>query len=139
MNARTRHRQAGELLTALQTIQAHLTAYPVAVPVAVDVRTCGMDRAVDIMLDPDELPVLADDLLSWAAVLTDTTASLWRSTVHHTAHLSISGRTHLNVTVRAYGTTDYRVDTFGDIPAGDTRPLTLDQLRAWAGKPEVQS
>jgi hypothetical protein len=139
MNARTRRRQAGELLTALQTVQAHLTAYPVAVPVAVDVRTCGMDRAVNIMLDADELPTLADDLLSWAAVLTNTTASLWRSTVHHTVHLSISGHTHLNVAISAYGTTTYACDVFGDIPAGDTRPLTLDQLRAWAAKPEVQS
>jgi hypothetical protein len=139
MNARTRHRQAGELLTALQTIQAHLTAYPVAVPVAVDVRTSGMDRTVSIMLDADELPILADDLLSWAAVLTDTTASLWRSTVHGTAHLSISGHTALNVAVSAYGTTDYRSDVFGDIPTGDTRPLTLDQLRAWAVSVEVQS
>jgi hypothetical protein len=135
----TRVRQVGELLTALQTIQSHLTAYSVAVPVAVDVRTWGMDRAVNVMLDPEELPALADGLLSWAAVLSDTTASVWRSTAHGTAHLSISGHTALNVGVRAYGTTDYAVDTFGDIPAGETWPLTLDQLRAGASTPEVRS
>jgi hypothetical protein len=139
MSETTRLQQAERLLAVLQTVQTHVTAFPVAVPVAVDVRTYHSERAADVMLDGDAVADVAAALLSWASILTDTTATLWRSTARTTVHLSVSGRTTLGIAFRVHSAVPYAADVFGDIPPGDTRPLTLDQLQAWAASAEVQS
>lgn len=122
--------RAQALLGHLGAVQAIIGAYPVAVPVSVDVAV--YEGKATALLDNFDLPGLAGGLLSWAGALGEVTGEIWRLGDSTRLHLSVTGHTATGLRVRVFGGTGYDPAVFGELAAEEKRPVPLGQLHTWA-------
>ncbi|SDH62535.1 hypothetical protein SAMN05192558_1324 [Actinokineospora alba] len=119
------------LTTRLDAIRDHLATHPALPgPWDVSVNACRED-AVTIQLQAHTLAGVASALLSWAATLTNVTASAWRAGPD-SVHLHLFGALADGTQVKIFDGLTYSPTVFPDLEPGGKQSVGMTTLRAWA-------
>lgn len=119
------------ITTRLDAIRDHLATHAgLPGPWDVSVNGCRED-AVTIQLQAYSLAGVASALLSWAATLTNVTASAWRAGPD-SVHLHVFGALADGTRVKIFDGLPYSPMVFPDLEQGGRQSVGLTTLRAWA-------
>ncbi|PPK64460.1 hypothetical protein V5P93_007090 [Actinokineospora auranticolor] len=121
------------LIEALTVVAKHLDAHPRLDAVLVSTYALG-DADTSVQLTGGPLPAVANALLTWAATLTDTTATAWRPPASDSVHLDLTGTLPAGDPIRIYGAVGYDPTRFLDLEPGGKQSVGLSTLRAWAAE-----
>jgi hypothetical protein len=119
-----------------ELVVGHLVQHQLPEPTSLHLSTNTLDRAeARVQVHSNSLTYTARLLLAWANTLTDITLRAWRpdnsTRVHLDVDASLTGP-HGTVALTVFGGADFTEAVFPGLEPGQTRPMPLGQLAAWA-------
>jgi hypothetical protein len=117
-------------------VVGHLVQHDLPEPTSLHLTTNTLDKAeARVQVHSNSLANTARLLLAWANTLTGMSLRAWRLTGGTSVHLDVDARLtgpDGEVVLTVFGGVDFDETVFPGLDAGQSRPVELGQLAAWA-------